>query len=333
MSGFVRLLGAALVACACALPTASAQSLEKVRMIGFSGASNLPIWLAIDKGLFAKHGLDVTLARTKGSVAQIKDMMAGKYDIATTAMDNVVAYTEGQGAAKLTQPFDMVAFMGVHSGMNTVVGVPSIKTFADIKGKAVAVDAPNTGYAFVLFKILDQNGLKFGKDYTLYAAGSGGARLAAMKDGKAVAAVMSAPNDTEAKAMGYTMMAPAASALGGYQGSVYAVRKDWGKANEATMIKFIRAIVEAHDVIFTDAAAAKGVLKKNLKKLTAGEIDTIYTSLTSGDGGLNRKAEVNLAGIATVLKLRSEFQPGAGPLSDPNKYLDLGYYQKAVSGK
>lgn len=329
----VRILGAALLAFGLALPAASAQSLEKVRMIGFSGASNLPIWLAMDKGLFAKHGLDVTLARTKGSKNQIRDMMANKYDIATTAMDNVVAYTESQGAVKLDQPFDMVAFMGVHSGMNTVVGVPSIKTFADIKGKPVAVDAPNTGYAFVLFKILDQNGLKFGKDYTLHAAGSGGARLAAMKEGKAVAAVMSAPNDTEAKAMGYTMLAPAASALGGYQGSVYAARKGWAKANEATMVKFIRAIVDAHDVIFTDAAAAKAVLKKHLKKLKAAEIDTIYTSLTSGDGGLNRKAEINLAGVGTVLKLRSEFQKGAGNLSDPNKYLDLGYYQKAMSGK
>ncbi|MFM2129453.1 MAG: hypothetical protein RL477_999, partial [Pseudomonadota bacterium] len=316
MFRFVRLLGAAALACACAVSGASAQSPEKVRMIGFSGASNLPIWLAIDKGLFAKHGLDVTLARTKGSIEQVKDMMAGKFDIATTAMDNVVAYTEGQGAAKLDIPFDMVAFMGVHSGMNTVVGVPSIKTFADIRGKAVAVDAPNTGYAFVLFKILDQNGLKFGKDYTLHAAGSGGARLAAMKEGKAVAAVMSAPNDTEAKAMGYTMLAPAASALGGYQGSVYAARKGWAKANEATMVKFIRAIVDAHDVIFTDAATAKGVLRKHLKKLTAAEVDTIYASLTSADGGLTRKAEINVAGVNTVLKLRSEFQQGARPLND-----------------
>src|SRR3546814_20094709 len=103
-------------------------------------------------------------------------MISGKSDIASTAIDNIIAYTEGQGPFKIDN-FDMVAFMGVHSGLNSVVTRPEIKTYADIKGKQVAVDATNTGYAFVLFRILEQNGFKYKQDYTVVPVRRGPQRL------------------------------------------------------------------------------------------------------------------------------------------------------------
>lgn len=302
----------------------------KINMIGFGGAANLPSWLAIDKGIFAKHGLDVSLARTEGSMAQIQDMMADKYQIATTSIDNIVAYAEGQGPAKLDKPFDMVAVMGVHFGLNSVVTRPEIKRYADIKGKAVAVDAPNTGYAFVLFKILADNGLVLNRDYTILPVGGTEHRMESMKDGRAVAAVMSAPTDLEAKEAGYNILADAAAELGGYQGSVYGVRRGWAAANEATMLAFIRAIVEAHGRIYQDKAVAKEVLLKRIKGLDDKGAETIYTALTTGKGGLSRKAEINVAGVQTVLTMRGDYAEPRKTLNDPQKYLDLSYYQKAV---
>lgn len=323
------LIGAAVTM----LTTTSAVSAEtKVRMIGFGGASNLPVWQAIDKGIFKKHGLDVTLDRTKGSEAQIKDMMAGKYDIASTSIDNIIAYTEGQGPFKVDN-FDMVAFAGVHSGLNSVVTRPEIKSYADIKGKPVAVDAPNTGYAFVLFRILENNGLKYKQDYTVVSVGGGPERLAALKENKAIAAVMSAPNDIEAKEAGFNILADAASELGGYQGSVYGVRRDWAKANEKTLISFIQAIVESQDRIFSNKADAIDVLKKRIKGLDDKEAETVYASLTSGKGGLNPKAAINVEGVKTVLSLRGQYAEPKMNLTDPNKYIDLSYYNKAIKAQ
>jgi ABC-type nitrate/sulfonate/bicarbonate transport system substrate-binding protein len=302
----------------------------KIKMIGFGGAANLPTWLAIDKGIFAKHGLDVTLDRTEGSMVQIQDMMADKYQIATTSIDNIIAYAEGQGPAKLDKPFDMVAVMGVHSGLNSVVTRPEIKSFADIKGKAVAVDAPNTGYAFVLFKILADHGLVLNRDYTLVPVGGTDHRLNALKDGRAVAAVMSAPTGLEAKAAGYNILADAAAELGGYQGSVYGVRRGWAAQNEATMLAFMRAVAEAPGRIFADKPVAKDVLKTRVKGLDDKGAETIYTGLTTGKGGLARKAEINVAGVKTVLDMRSDYAEPKKQLGDPQKYLDLSYYQKAL---
>ena len=309
----------------------AAAAQTKIDMIGFGGASNLPLWVAMDKGIFKKHGLEVKLDRTDGSVAQIQNMMAGKYQLATTSIDNIIAYAEGQGDVKIDN-FDMVAFMGVHSGLNSVVTRPEIKSFAEIKGKPVAVDALGTGYAFVLFRILEKNGLKFQQDYSIVAVGGGPQRLAALKDNKAVAAVMSAPNDIEAKEAGYNILADAVSELGNYQGSAYGVRRGWAKANEKTMIDFIQSIVESHEYIFTKKDDAIAVLKERIKGLDDKSANTIYTGLTGGKGGLNRKAEINIEGVKTVLSLRGEYATPKKTLTDPNKYIDMSYYDKAIKG-
>ena len=307
----------------------SADAQSKIDMIGFGGASNLPIWLAMERGIFAKHGLEVKLDRTEGSVAQIQNMMAGKYQLATTSIDNIIAYAEAQGDVAIDN-FDMVAFMGVHSGLSSVVTRPEIKSYADIKGKAVAVDALGTGYAFVLFEILKKNGLAFQKDYQIVAVGGGSERYAAMKEGKLVAAMLSAPNDVAAKEEGFNILADAVSELGNYQGSAYGVRRGWAKANEATMVNFIKAIVESHDQIFTNKAQAITVLQGRIKGLSDKDANTIYGSLTSGKGGLNRKAEVNTEGVKMVLKLRGEYATPKKTLTDPNKYIDLSYYNQAT---
>jgi ABC-type nitrate/sulfonate/bicarbonate transport system substrate-binding protein len=321
-------LAAAAIGVAFAGHSAMAQT--KLDMIGFGGASNLPVWIAQDKGLFAKEGLEIKLDVTPGSVYQMQNLMNGKYGLASTSIDNLVNYYEGQGDVQIDK-FDVVAVAGVHSGLNTVVGRPEIKSYNDIKGKPVAVDALGTGYAFVLFKVLEKHGLKFGQDYTTVAVGGGPARLEALKANKAVAAVMSAPNDTEAKNLGYNMMADAAAELGGYQGSAYAVEGKWAKAHEKETVAWLRAIIAAHDWAFANKAGSIEVLKAHIKNLNDEDANVIYTSLTSGSGGLNKKAEINLAGMKTVLSLRGEFATPKKTLTDPGKYMDLSYREKALA--
>lgn len=323
----ISTLAAAALGAGIAAGPAMAQT--KLEMIGFGGASNLPIWVAIDHGLFKKEGLEVNLSRTPGSVAQMQNLMAGKYQVASTSIDNIIAYTEKQGDVQIDN-FDVVAVGGVHSGLNSVVTRPEIKSYKDIKGKAVAVDALGTGYAFVLFKILEKNGLAFQKDYSIVAVGGGPERLKALQENKAVAAVMSAPNDTEAKEQGFNILADAAAELGGYQGSAYAVRRAWAKEHEKETVAWLKALVAAHDWVFANKAGSLAVLKKNIKGLADKDAEIIYASLTSGAGGLNKKAEINMAGMKTVLALRGEYATPKKNLTDPNKYVDLSYQKKAV---
>jgi ABC-type nitrate/sulfonate/bicarbonate transport system substrate-binding protein len=167
------------------------------------------------------------------------------------------------------------------------------------------------------------------RDYTIVPVGGTEHRMEALKDGRAAAAVMSAPTDLEAKEQGYNILADAAAELGGYQGSVYGVRRRWAQDNEATMLAFVRAITEAHERIFADKAVAVETLRSRIKGLDDKGAETIYTGLTMGKGGLARRAEINVAGVASVLSMRSAYAEPKKVLSDPQKYLDLSYYKKA----
>ena len=62
--------------------------------------------------------------------------------------------------------FDLVAILGVHSGMSRIISRPEIKNWQDLKGKPVAVDAANSGYGLVMYKLLAMNGLQKDKDYS-----------------------------------------------------------------------------------------------------------------------------------------------------------------------
>ena len=88
----------------------------------------------------------MTLTPTPNSAFQLAGLIEGKFDIAHTAIDNVVAYTEGQGEAAVFVKPDLVAFMGGDNGFLALVTQPEIKGYGDLKGKTLSVDAMTTGY-------------------------------------------------------------------------------------------------------------------------------------------------------------------------------------------
>ena len=55
-----------------------------------------------------------------------------------------------------------------------------------------------------------------------------------------------------------------------------------------------------------------------------------YDLLLADKGGLSRDLAPDLAGMRTVLRLRSKFGSPRKSLTDPLKYVDLSYYEKAL---
>jgi ABC-type nitrate/sulfonate/bicarbonate transport system substrate-binding protein len=328
---YARITGCAAVGLALAL-AAPAAAQTKLTIVTFAGATNLPIWVAIDKGFFAKEGLDVTQEVTRGSVAEIQGLMSGKYQFGSSALDNLIGNAEGIGDTKI-EGFDLVGIAGVHSGMNKVVTRPEIKTYADIKGKTIATDALTSGYGLVLIRVLAMKGLKLNQDYTAVPVGSGPNRLDAMKESKAVAAALSAPEDLEAKKLGFNILDDTTELIGAYQGSAIVVRRAYAKTHEAEVLAFLRAVVAATDYVFSDKAGALAEMKQHIKGMSDAELESIYTSMVASKGGLNRAAKMNMEGVKMLLTLRNDLSGSDKKLTDPTKYVDLSYYEKATGGK
>src|SRR5579871_843044 len=137
----IMLLAGALIA-AGALTAAPGRAAElfRLRVNAFPNAKALPLHAGLATGIFARRGLDLELQLTENSKSQREGLAAGKFDIAQSALDNAVAMIE---VAKQ----DVVILAGGDSGMNEFIVQPEIGSFADLKGKTVIVDAPDTAYA------------------------------------------------------------------------------------------------------------------------------------------------------------------------------------------
>jgi ABC-type nitrate/sulfonate/bicarbonate transport system substrate-binding protein len=315
-----------LVAAAAALAlVASAQPGRaddtKLTVIVFPGVQNLPMFAAQAKGFYAKRGVDVDIKFTPNSDELRNGLAEARYHIAHSAIDNAFALKDKANA-------DIAVVLGGDNSFNHLIVQPDIKSLADIKGKTVAVDAVNTAYAFQLYEMLRQKGLNKG-DYEVKPVGGTGLRLDAMtKDKAMVAAMLNPPFSVRAEKAGLKDMGTAAAALGAYQGTSAFVLRNWGKANADTLVKYIEAYIEGRRWSFDPKNRAEAVtLLAERLKLSPDIAGQAYDSTKhdfSPDGA------IDMEGVKNVLKLRAQYEGGTP--ADPEKYLDLSYYQKARAG-
>ena len=302
-----------------------------VNLIVFPGGFNWPVWVAQEKGFFAKNGLEVKVTPTPSSVFQLTNLIEGKFDIAMTAIDNLIAYREGQGEAKVDGP-DLIAFMGGDNGFLRLVAVPEVKTLADLRGKTVSVDARTTGYAFVLFEMLGRGGLVLDRDFTVERAGGVLQRFQALMEKKHAATLLLSPFELQAEAKGFTRLGNATDVLGAYQGLVGGARKGWADANRDAVVGYIRAFSEAVDWLYDprNKDEAVAIFRKDLPNVPEQGAQAAYGVLLAPSGGFQKKAQIDLEGVRTVLALRSKYAEPKKNLTDPNKYYDPSFYQAAL---
>ena len=115
--------------------------LTPVRAAYVPVATWLPAWVALDKGIFAKHGLDVTLTQIQ-NLSLLPGTVGRQFEFAASTPTDLLKAVQGG--------LDVVASAGeaieVKSNPTTQVIVrkdSGIKSAADLKGKAIA--APTLG--------------------------------------------------------------------------------------------------------------------------------------------------------------------------------------------
>lgn len=324
----IFLLAALLLA---AIPSARADTAKPLEVIVFAGGFNWPIWAAQKQGYFAENNVSVHLTPTPGSEYQLTNLIEGKFDIGVTAIDNLIAYMEGQGEAKVNVTPDLFAFMGGDNGFLRLVTVPEVKTYADLKGKELTVDARTTGYAFVLDKMLQKGGLTE-SDYTLVKAGGVLARFQDLMEKKHAGTLLLSPFEVPSQAKGFNLLGNAIDVLGHYQGLVGATRRSWAKTHEAELVGYIHGYIAGLNWLSApeNKEAAIELLRENLPVMSAELAAKSYDILLDPTGGFAHKAAFDMDGIRTVLALRTEYGEPKKVLTDPAKYVDLSYYKKAV---
>ena len=103
-----------------------------------------PLYIAQDKGLFAKYGLDVELMIIDDESQYAAAMASGNIDALGNVLDReVIHYAKGTPEAVLFA-------MDESSGGDGIIATADIKSLADLKGKNVGLDKSSTSYFFFL---------------------------------------------------------------------------------------------------------------------------------------------------------------------------------------
>ena len=315
-----------LAAAACALAAALASAATPLRVMGFGGSSNWPLFVAQERGFFGAEGLDVRISGARDSTTQLTDLAEGRIDIAMTAFDNVVAWDERHGEAQA-----LVAFLGVNNGgRSSLIAAPRIGRAAQLRGGRLGVDAAASGYALVLQELLHREGVE-PREYVLLSVGGSRQRWEALRDGRVDATLLNAPYDAIAENAGFRRLA-SSSVLGSYQGSSGAVLRSWAEANAAAIESFIRAYIAGVDWLHDRANqdAAIGILVRHLPDMRREEAQRSYRELVMEPGGFSPRAAFDLEGARTVLALRRAYGGSAQASHDLGYYYDARYYQGAL---
>src|ERR687895_453627 len=260
---------------------------------------NTPLWVARDKKIFDKYGLDVQLLFVMGGALVSQMLAAGEIQVAANAPAALVSLIAG-GA-------DIAMFLGIsNTSPFTLITQPAIKTAADLKGKRLGT-ARFGGSSHVSALIaLDHLGLDPKQDkILLMQTGLDPERMAALEQKGLDAAMLQRLATKTMLSKGYTQLLNMNQAKIPYQNTVLASRRDHMAANPKLYDSFIRAIVEGYAYVFNkdNKPAVKEVLAKNLRLPNPDAAEDFYIEAHEE---LDRKPYPTVEGTQTVIKYVAE---------------------------
>ena len=295
---------------------------------------NTPLWVAKDKKIFDKYGLDVQLIFVMGGALVTQMLAAGEIQIAANAPAALLGLVAG--GEKIAM------FIGIsNTSPFTLISQPSIKAAADLKGKRLGT-ARFGGSSHVSALIaLDHLRLDLKRDnIVLLQTGLDPERMAALEQKGLDAAMLQRLATKTMLAKGYTQLLNLNQAKIPYQNTVLASRRDYMASNAKSFESFTRAVLEGYAFVFNkeNKQAVKEVIAKNLRLPNADAAEDFYLEAQEE---LDRKPYPTLEGTRTVIKFVAEQNPKVASvkaediidLSWLKKLDDEGFFKKVYGTK
>jgi ABC-type nitrate/sulfonate/bicarbonate transport system substrate-binding protein len=266
--------------------------------------------LARSTGRLERAGLDVLETQVVSSPAQFAALETGELDIVMTSPDNVLAYrflTRNPLGRNL--PVEIVAAIDRGLGLSLCVA-PSVTDVAAVRGGSVAVDVPESGFAFVAFALLDAGGLEPG-DYTVESLGSTPRRAAALIEDRCLATVLNAGNELRAEGAGCRIVSRVAD-VGPYLGTVVAAIESSDPHVRDVRLRFVDVLLETSQEILDGQRETEVVeAAMRLLDLDAAEARAHLDCLLDPVRGLIPGGAVDEASIGTLIDLRRRYRPSS----------------------
>ena len=290
---------------------------RSLRLISFGRSSIVALSRA--RGLFAERGLDVEATITPSSTEQMRGVGEGRWDIASTAFDNVLAWSGREGAE-----FVAVAH-AVGEVELTLYVLPEIDGWEALRGRKLAVDAVDTAFGLVLRRILLDHDLDLDRgDYELVPEGATGSRLESMQRGDTVAAILGPPWAQRGEEDGFVRFASHRDVVPDYPRGVFAVTRTWAAENTSALVGFLEALGAAR--------RWAGEAPEEAAALLAAEEGTSAEAAAASLGRESLGLGLDLARLAVALDLRLRLGLAPSLGGELARYFDGSFHEAAAAG-
>lgn len=245
----LRLLVGALAALASAVFAAGMPTLAADKVsIGLIGSPDSGGWLyfiGVDKGFFAKAGIDPEFIYVPTAPGLMQQLVGGSLDV--VGVDGVVEpiHAVAKGAS--------VAILRMVSGLTPyeVIAKPSIGSIKDLKGKIITIGGLMDINRIYLERIMQANGIKWG-EYDVVIIGNSAQRYAALKSGSVDATMLVPPIAFTAEAAGFKNIAMIKDYAPDLPMAAADVTTEWGTAHEQTAKAVVAALDQSVQWFYDD---------------------------------------------------------------------------------
>ncbi len=314
---------------------ALAQKLQRVRVALSTPTPHMaPLWLAKDKKLFEKHGLDAQLILVSGGSLVAQMLASGEIQMTANAPASLVNLIAG--GEKLS------FFLGLsNTSPFTLVTQPNLRKAEDLRGKKLGTARFGGSSHISALIALEHLKLDLKRDkIILIQTGVDPERMGAL-EAKAIDAAMLQRVATKVMtSKGFYPLLNMNQAKIPYQNTGLAMRRDFAGGNPIAVDGVVRAVIEGYGFIFNkdNKQAVKESIARNLRLPKVDDAEDFYQEALEE---LDRKPYPSLEGTRIVIKYVAEQNPKAASVKVEDlvdtswlKKLDSeGFFEKVYRGK
>jgi NitT/TauT family transport system substrate-binding protein len=240
--------------------------LVRANYSGISGGF-APVWIAVDKGLFAKYGLNLDFRYIAPATAT-QGLLGRSLDIVNPGGEIVEAALSGE---------PVVYMAGVLSrAVMSLYAKPEMRSLADLKGRVLAVTLPGATTDFAARVLLQQAGLSPGKDVKIIYLKGMAEILAGISQGNADAGIFTSPTTLKAQHAGLKELVNVTEKNIPMIHAAFASTKDYLKTHREEVRRFLQGYLEGIKVARADAELAKQIIGKYTKTAHRDDLDDSY---------------------------------------------------------
>jgi ABC-type nitrate/sulfonate/bicarbonate transport system substrate-binding protein len=251
--------------------TATSRPLQKVSVAIVSPSEVFAIpWIAQETGIFTRHGFDADVPLVTGSPRLTQSLIAGDFDYALVGATALMR-ARIQGA----DPVILAATTNYSSQMLLVHPAAGIPRATDVRGRTIGVAQYGSEADTFLRIALAKTGIAV-EDVQILQTGGHPQTLAAMISGNLDVGVLGSAMALTAEQAGMVRLADARQLdVLSPTGTLAATRRTIERDRES-VVRFLRAYVEAVHFFKTQRDETIRILQKNLGDLPASEIALIW---------------------------------------------------------